>query len=145
MSDTFSNAPGSNVTGEDSPSFPQMVLQQKIVLPKLVLNVGCGYRASQSLHGSFRNPNWREVRLDIDPAVHPDIVCSMTDMHSIEPGTIDAIWSSHNLEHLHRHQVPIALREFMRVLRPGGHMLLTLPDLQRIADLVASDGLEDEA
>ena len=60
-------------------------------------------------------------------------------------GSVDAVWSSHNLEHLHRHEVPVALAEFRRVLRPGGQMLLTLPDLQRIAELVAADGLEDEA
>jgi predicted SAM-dependent methyltransferase len=69
----------------------------------------------------------------------------MTDMQPIATGSIDAIWSSYNLEHLHRHEVPIALSEFIRVLQPGGHLLLTLPDLQRIAELVASDGLENEA
>ena len=58
---------------------------------------------------------------------------------------MDAIWSSHNLEHLHRHEVPIALGEFVRVLRPGGRLLLTLPDLQSVAELVVKDQLEAEA
>jgi predicted SAM-dependent methyltransferase len=113
---------------------------------KIVLHVGCGYsQGQQGLHSSFHGEQWREVRLDIDPAVKPDIICSMTDMQPVATGTVDAIWSSHNLEHLERHEVPTALSEFMRVLRPGGHMLLTTPDLQRIAELVASDTLEDEA
>src|SRR5215469_9077478 len=112
---------------------------------KIVLNVGCGYPDKQGLHPAFQGPDWQEVRLDIDPSVNPDVICSMTDMRPIETASIDAIWSSHNLEHLHRHEVPIALLEFLRVLRPGGQMLLTLPDLQKIAELVASDGLEDEA
>jgi SAM-dependent methyltransferase len=112
---------------------------------KIVLNVGCGYPARQGLHPAFQGPEWRELRLDIDPSVHPDILCSMTDMQPVAASSIDAIWSSHNLEHLNRHEVPVALAEFMRVLRPGGQMLLTLPDLQRIAELVAADGLEDEA
>jgi predicted SAM-dependent methyltransferase len=112
---------------------------------KIVLNVGCGYPARQSLHPLFQGFEWRELRLDIDPSVNPDFICSMTDMQPIESGSIDAVWSSHNLEHLHRHEVPVALAEFIRVLRPGGQMLLTLPDLQKIAELVASDGLEDEA
>jgi SAM-dependent methyltransferase len=111
---------------------------------KIVLNVGCGY-PGQALHPAFHGAEWQQLRLDINPAVNPDILCSMTDMHPVATDSIDAIWSSHNLEHLHRHEVPTALAEFMRVLRPGGHMLLTLPDLQRIAELVASDGLEDEA
>jgi SAM-dependent methyltransferase len=126
---------------DDSPSPPGAASGS----PRIVLNVGCGYPSSQGLHRSFQGPEWRELRLDINPAVNPDVLCSMTDMHPIATGSIDGIWSSHNLEHLHRHEVPIALAEFKRVLRPGGQMLLTLPDLQRIAELVASDGLEDEA
>lgn len=125
----------------DSPSSPGAEAAPLLI----VLNVGCGYPGRQGLHPAFQGPEWRELRLDINPAVNPDIICSMTDMHPVMSSSIDAIWSSHNLEHLHRHEVPIALAEFLRVLRPGGQMLLTLPDLQRIAELVAGDGLEDEA
>jgi SAM-dependent methyltransferase len=112
--------------------------------PKVVLNVGCGF-PGQAVPASFRGADWRELRLDIDPSVVPDIVCSMTDMTPIATGSIDAIWSSHNLEHLFRHEVPVALAEFLRVLRPGGQLLLTLPDLQKIAELIAADALEDAA
>ena len=112
---------------------------------KTVLNVGCGHPGQRSLHASFKGAEWREIRLDVDPTVNPDIVCSMTDMRPIASDSIDAIWSSHNLEHLHRHEVPLALAEFLRVLRPGGELLMSLPDLQRIAELVVDDGLEDEA
>jgi SAM-dependent methyltransferase len=112
---------------------------------KIVLNVGCGYPLNQRLHQHFRGPQWRELRLDIDPAVRPDIVCSMTDMAPVVEASVDAVWSSHNLEHLYRHEVPLALREFLRVLKPGGLLLLTLPDLQRVAEMVAADGLESEA
>jgi SAM-dependent methyltransferase len=109
-----------------------------------VLNVGCGF-AGQRLPPSFQGGEWRELRLDIDPAVNPDIVCSMIDMSPLASASVDAIWSSHNLEHLHRHEVPVALGEFLRVLRPGGVLLLTMPDLQKIAELVAAGDLEDEA
>jgi Family of unknown function (DUF6212) len=42
---------------------------------KTVLNVGCGYPLRQKLHRHFHGPEWRELRLDLDPAVCPDIVC----------------------------------------------------------------------
>jgi SAM-dependent methyltransferase len=129
------------MAGNDSPGAPGGAFGTA----KIVLNVGCGYPSRQGLHPAYQGAEWRELRLDINPAVNPDVLCSMTDMHPIASGSIDAVWSSHNLEHLQRHQVPIALAEFRRVLRPGGELLLTLPDLQRIAELVASDGLEDEA
>ena len=112
---------------------------------KTVLNVGCGYPRRQKLHQHFHGPEWRELRLDVDPAVEPDIVCSMTDMNGVPAASVDAIWSSHNLEHLQRHEVPVALSEFLRVLRPGGLLLMTLPDLQQVAELVARDLLEDQA
>jgi SAM-dependent methyltransferase len=112
---------------------------------KTVLNVGCGSPLRQRLHKHFHGPEWCEIRLDIDPTVHPDIVCSMTDMSPVASQSVDAVWSSHNLEHLHRHEVPAALAEFIRVLKPGGLLFLTLPDLQQVAELVADDRLEDEA
>jgi len=112
---------------------------------KTVLNVGCGYPARQRLHWHFHGPEWREVRLDLDPNVRPDILCSMTDMRPVTDGTVDAVWSSHNLEHLQRHEVPLALSEFIRVLKPHGLLLLTLPDLRQVAQLVVEDKLEDQA
>ncbi len=135
MSDRFSGFPDN-----DSPSTAGAATGPS----KVVLNVGCGF-VGQRLHPSFEGAEWRELRLDIDPAVNPDIVCSMIDMQPLASGSIDAIWSSHNLEHLHRHEVPVALSEFLRVLRPGGMLLLTMPDLQKIAELVVAGELEDEA
>jgi hypothetical protein len=111
---------------------------------KVVLNVGCGYRG-RAPHPSFQGPQWRELRLDIDPSVTPDIISSIIDMRPVPSGSVDAVWSSHNLEHLYRHEVPVALGEFMRVLRRRGELLVTMPDLQCVAELVAADRLEDEA
>src|SRR3984893_6673034 len=112
---------------------------------KTVLNVGCGYPLRQKLHRHFHGPEWREIRLDLDPAVQPDIVCSITDISPVAADSVDAVWSSHNLEHLRRHEVPLALTEFLRVLKPHGLLLLTLPDLQQVARLVAEDRLEESA
>jgi len=110
-----------------------------------VLHVGCGPPNPEALHQRFRGPQWREVRLDIDPATQPDVVASLTEMRPIEDNSVDAVWSSHNLEHLHRHDVPVALAEFYRVLKPGGFAFVTLPDLQQVAHFVVADKLEDVA
>ena len=112
---------------------------------KIVLNVGCGYPLRQKLHRHFHGPEWREIRLDLDPAVQPDIVCSITDISPVAADSVDAVWSSHNLEHLQRYEVPQALAEFLRVLKPHGLLLLTLPDLQQVARLVVEDRLDDSA
>ncbi len=111
-----------------------------------LLHVGCGVADPRKLPPAFFAPGeWREVRLDLDPGVAPDILASITDMTAVGTATFDAVWSAHNLEHLFAHEVPPALREFRRVLRPGGFALITLPDLQRVAELVAQDRLAEPA
>jgi predicted SAM-dependent methyltransferase len=110
--------------------------------PKRVLHVGCGAYSQDKLHSIFRGPSWQEVRVDIDPAVKPDIRASIADLRTdVCDASMDAVWSSHNIEHLYDHEVDPALREFVRVLRPAGFALITCPDLEAIAALVAG-GIE---
>lgn len=113
---------------------------------RTVLHVGCGMADPRKLPPAFFVPGaWREVRLDIDPGVAPDIVGTITDMAAVDSGSVDAVWSAHNLEHLHAHDVPAALAEFRRVLKPSGFALITVPDLQRAAALIAQDRLCEPA
>src|SRR5262249_39101138 len=70
-------------------------------------------------------------------------LCSMTHMRPIESASFDAIYSRHNLEHLEYHEVPMTLREFRRVLKPGGYALIIVPDLEIVASLVVEGKLED--
>ena len=109
------------------------------------LHVGCGQHHKARTTPGFNRPEWEEVRLDIDPAVQPDIVGSMTDLGAVENGAFDALFSSHNIEHLYPHEVSGALAEFHRVLAPTGFCVITCPDLQSIAALVAEDRLLDPA
>ena len=109
---------------------------------KKILHVGCGSQDKQALLPQFREAPWQEVRLDIDPRVTPDIVADMRDMHPVETGSMDAVWSSHNIEHLYPHEVPQALSEFHRVLKEDGMVILSLPDIQRVMAFVAEGRLE---
>ena len=93
----------------------------------------------------FSQGGWREVRLDIAPSVAPDVVGSITDMRAVPDGSFDVVYSSHNLEHLYAHEVPVALREMRRVLRDDGLALITCPDLKAVAALIAQDRLDDVA
>ncbi|MCX7946846.1 MAG: methyltransferase domain-containing protein [Hydrogenophilus sp.] len=108
---------------------------------KTFLHVGCGGKRKEQTTRGFNTPEWRELRLDIDPAVQPDIVASMLDMSALADASVDALFSSHNLEHLYAHEVPIALKEFWRVLKPDGFAVITCPDAQSVAELVAADKL----
>jgi SAM-dependent methyltransferase len=116
---------------------------------KKFLHVGCGpVRISPETQLAFRPKgfdvqHWSEVRLDINPLVNPDVVGTMTDMSAVASGSVDAIYSSHNIEHLYPHEVSIALAEFKRVLRPNGFVVITCPDLQSVCALVAQDKLTE--
>ena len=115
------------------------------VATRVVLHVGCGPYNPNKLHEAFRKEGWRELRVDINPNVKPDVVASMLAMPMIGTSSVDAVWSSHNIEHLYAHEVPVAFGEFVRVLKPGGVALLTMPDLQRVAELIVQDKLDEPA
>jgi len=110
---------------------------------KIILNIGCGARNENSLPAEFQTDGWRELRIDVDQAVEPDVVASMTDMGQIKDATADVAWSSHQLEHLESHEVMPALRECLRVLKPGGRLIAEVPDLKACCEAVASGDAEE--
>lgn len=108
--------------------------------PRL-LDVGSGRRNRPHPHPIFAQ--WSIVRLDIDKSVEPDLVGSITDLRGTVPdASFDAVWSSHNIEHLYTHELPGALSEMKRVLKPHGFALLTCPDLEQIGKLIAGGDIE---
>ena len=104
------------------------------------LHVGCGPQNQSSIKG-FGKADWREVRFDIDPNVQPDIQGTLTDMGQVPSESMQAIFSSHNIEHIYPHEVNVALKEFLRVLTPDGFVVLTCPDLQSVCEAVANNKL----
>ncbi len=112
---------------------------------KTFLHLGCGPKRKAQTTRGFNTDDWNELRFDIDASVQPDVVGSMTDMSALAPASVDALFSSHNIEHLYPHEVPLALKEFIRVLKPGGFIVITCPDLQSVCRLVAEDKLTEAA
>lgn len=109
------------------------------------LHVGCGQNRKDRTTRGFNTDAWRELRFDIDEAVQPDLIGTMTDMAAVASESVDAIYSSHNIEHLYAHEVGQAFAEFLRVLKPDGFLVATLPDLKSIAALIAEDKLTEPA
>jgi SAM-dependent methyltransferase len=92
---------------------------------KKLLNVGAGDTPLPDKFSDFR-----EYRVDIDPFQKPDFIAPMTNLGVI--GEYDLVWCSHALEHIYAHEVPKALSEFYRVLKPGGALVLMVPDLEDV-------------
>jgi len=92
-----------------------------------LLHVGCGWG---KLPDDPAFAGLKEVRLDIERATSPDILASATDMGDI--GTFKVVYACHVMEHLFPHEVPVALKEFHRVLEMGGACYIQVPDLEDV-------------
>lgn len=108
---------------------------------KTFIHIGCGRKNKNSTAAGFIDDDWREVRVDISPACHPDIEADMLDMHMIKNGAVDALFSSHNLEHVYPHEVPKALHEFKRVINEDGFMVVGCPDLEAVCSEIMAGKL----
>ncbi|MBO4369611.1 MAG: methyltransferase domain-containing protein [Desulfovibrio sp.] len=110
-------------------------------MTKTFLHVGCGANHKNHTTRGFNTEAWQELRFDIDESVQPDLIGTMTNMSSVQSESVDAIYSSHNIEHLYAHEVGRALKEFLRVLKQDGFAVITCPDLKSVCALIAQDKL----
>ncbi|MEB3192839.1 MAG: methyltransferase domain-containing protein [Snowella sp.] len=111
---------------------------------KKVLHVGCGPYNPKALPPELRTEDWQEIRLDINPGVNPDILGTITDLSAVADNSVNAVYSSHNLEHIYDYEVPLALAEFKRVLKPGGLTWLVVPDMQIAAEWVIKGDMDEQ-
>lgn len=61
-----------------------------------------------------------------------DVALNVEDLHQYTKDSVDWIETHHVLEHLSRTAAVRALREWYRVLRPGGYLVVTCPDLDAV-------------
>ena len=108
---------------------------------KKVLHVGCGGKTIASMGRGFNDGTWEEVRFDINERVRPDIIGTIVDMESVPDDSMDAIWSSHNIEHVFYHEVSHVLGEFRRILKDDGFCVVTCPDMENVCARVAAGSL----
>lgn len=82
-----------------------------------------------------RDANWPELKGEPrGPDPHLNLNVDVDRLSAIEDASFDAVIASHVIEHLAN---PLrALQEFHRVLRPGGRLVLIVPDRTRTFDRV---------
>ena len=106
---------------------------------KKVLNVGGNSKAIALPPQYAGFDHWL---LDIDPRGSPDIVCDARELNTLEEGSFDAVYCSHNLEHYYRHDVPKVLGGFLHVLKDGGFVQIRVPDINEVMRLTIERGLD---
>ncbi len=81
------------------------------------LNIGCG---------EVCFPGWINIDMDSPKA---DLRHDMRNPLPYETGTVDFIYSEHFIEHVTAQEGVKVLKDFFRVLKPGGVVRIATPDL----------------
>ena len=90
---------------------------------RLKLNLGCGKKILPGyVNVDFPN-NWSGKK--------PDLEC---DIRVLPYGndTVDEVMAIHVIEHFYLWEVPEILKEWARVLKPGGQLILECPSLNKV-------------
>lgn len=75
------------------------------------------------------------VNIDSNPKWNPDIVANWNDLSIFHNGTVDLVVSHHSLEHAGCGEADDFIHEAYRVLKPGGSLLVFVPDMRKLAEM----------
>lgn len=85
------------------------------------LHLGCGH---------VYIPGW--TNCDVLRTGATDVVIDICELPGVASGSCDAIYACHVLEHFATSEVPGILRRWRQVLRKGGEIRISVPDLDAI-------------
>ena len=95
------------------------------------LNLGCGDKIL---------PGYINVDVAASRAgKRPDVLCDLHALTPFEDNSAEEILSVHVVEHFWRWEVVGVLKEWIRVLKPGGLMILECPNLKSACEMFLSD------
>lgn len=98
-------------------------------MEKVYLNLGCWHREI---------PGW--IHVDLCDMPHIDFKTNINDLSMFEDNSVDLIYSSHSFEYFDVKEAPDVLKEWYRVLKPGGILRLAVPDFDSLINLYTSTG-----
>lgn len=88
------------------------------------LHLGCGKRFLPGF-----------VHIDAVDYPHVDHVATIDNLSFIQADSVDLIYNCHVLEHFKRRDVNRVLREWFRVIKPGGILRVSVPDFSKLCDV----------
>ena len=100
----------------------------------LMINCGSGQRP-------FDSPPW--VNVDIQEKYKPDFVADWRSMPMFTDGSADVIVAHHTIEHVGCGEARPFFKEAYRILKPGGSLIITVPDVERLVSRWEAGGIDD--
>lgn len=88
------------------------------------LHLGCGKRFIPGF-----------VHIDAVDYPHVDHVATIDNLSFIQTDSVDLIYNCHVLEHFKRRDIDRVLHEWLRVLKPGGILRISVPDFSKICEI----------
>lgn len=85
------------------------------------LHLGCGKRYLNDY-----------IHIDINEFDHIDYISSVDNLSMFENNTITEIYASHLLEYFDKYEIITVLKEWKRVLKPGGVLKIAVPDFKNL-------------
>jgi predicted SAM-dependent methyltransferase len=92
------------------------------------LHIGCGKKIKEG----YDNIDYYEgpIKMDAGNLEYPD-------------NSVDEILTHHTLEHIEHFKTENVVREWHRVLKPGGVLIITVPDMEKVyAKWIKDDSLQ---
>lgn len=93
------------------------------IKPIIKLDLGAG----ENPVGGVGNKEWIHCDAHDFPCI--EVICDLKEL-PFEDNYADEIFSSNVIEHFTYEDVPLVLKEWLRVLKPGGTITLTTPDVE---------------
>jgi len=91
---------------------------------ELRLHLGCGDRYV---------PDW--VNVDLSRKSTADLIEDVRKLNSFPSNSVDSIYACHLLEHFSHSEAEQILSNWNRVLKPGGELRISVPDLDKIIQI----------
>jgi len=88
------------------------------------LNLGCGHKLMPGFINVDLPDNWSGIR--------PDFEADISEPLPFEDDHADEVHAYHVLEHFYRWKVEGILKDWMRVLKPGGKIVLEMPCFDKV-------------
>jgi cyclopropane fatty-acyl-phospholipid synthase-like methyltransferase len=98
---------------------------QSFIQGRTKLNCGSGQRKFDPAFG------W--INLDSNPKWEPDVVADWNNLGMFADESMDLVVSHHSLEHAGCGEATGFIREANRILKPGGSLLVFVPDMKALA------------